>query len=387
VSEPRRSAAFCALVFLVRYLWLTPRVRVRRAGSLPRDRGATLVVVNHQHEDEVEILVGYTMIAGPFFAPIYTSASRRLFERGYLAAHLPLLRRVARNFDATRLFVALGILPIENELATRPLRSVALAVRDAVGDLPLATVFERPPCVARSLVTLDDVLGASAHETAIPTRLVTLREPYRSATIARTRALLEDDLARIERHLRAGATFVTTGEGRYSTTGRVRPLRGIVSRLAPLAAPHLAAVAFDPFRGRRLSLFFRIASPTKPEALELSLAAARPITTSAVLAGWLRDRSTPFAPQEATWAVARAVARLPPEAFVDPELRADPVRAADEALRGMRRRGWLVARGGTLALAHERRDPRFPLVEDIVAFAAEQYAESLAAHATLGATA
>ncbi len=105
--------------------------------------------------------------------------------------------------------------------------------------------------------------------------------------MAALRAGVDADIARIAGVVRRGAGFFVTPEGFYSTDGRMRPLKGIVEHLVPIASTWLAAIAFDPFRGRRLSLLYRIVQPADPQRLAASLAAARPVTTSALLARWM----------------------------------------------------------------------------------------------------
>ncbi|HTW83844.1 MAG TPA: MFS transporter [Candidatus Sulfotelmatobacter sp.] len=385
------SALFVALtcVFRQPYLRLF-RLRVRSWGRLPFRRGPTVLIANHQHEDESETVMQRTFLQGPWRAPILTASTRRMYEPGFFAWRMPWLAPFARELNAGGMFYALGMLPIENQLNAQPLRSLARAVRAAHGNLPVNAVFRDaalallPPGAA----TLDDVLAPrnfNAGERAV--KIAYLHEPYRRETLERIRASIDEDVARIVDVTRRGATFFVTPEGNYSTDGRMRPLRGIVDHLLAVADPWLLAISFDPFRGRRLSFMYRIVRPARRDAIDTSLAAARPFTTSGLLARWLLAVDLPFEAEEARAGVARALAALPPGAFVDPELRRDPARVVDEALATMARRGWLIAEGARWRLADVRVDPRFRGVADIVAYQATFANETLAALERLAAAA
>lgn len=382
------SALFVAVVCLFRRPYLFFRVRVRQWGRLPFRRGPTVLIANHQHEDEAEALCERTFMQGPWRAPTMTASTRRMYEPGFFAWRMPWLAPIARNLNAGGMFYALGMLPLENMLSAQPVRSLALAVRATHGNLDVMTVFRDAalavlPAGAR---TLDDLLGPAhfaAGEREI--KIAYLHESYRREAIERMRASIEEDVARIVDVTRRGATFFVTPEGFYSTDGRMRPLRGIVDRLLTVAEPWLAAIAYDPFRGRRLSFMYRIVRPADPHDLAASLAAARPVTTSALLARWLLAVDLPFADAEAREGVIRALAALPPDAFVDPEVRRDPDGVVAEALAVMTRRGLLVTEGAQRRLAAERTDRRFPGVADVVAYQATFLEETIAALERLAA--
>ncbi len=371
-----------ALAVAVRQPWLTTRVRVRQWGRLPLRRGPALLIANHQHEDESEIVVGRAYAQGPWGRPVFTASSRRMYEPGFFAERMPWLAPFARELNAGPLFAAIGMLPLENELSARPLASLAYDVRRAHGDLALAEVF-RPEALARlgpGARRLSD-LGRPAFFAAARahTRVALLREPYRAEAVAGLRAGVEADVARIAAVVRSGATFFVTPEGFYSTDGRMRPLKGIVTRLTPLAEPYLAAIAFDPFRGRRLSLLYRIVRPADGRDLAASLAAARPVTTSALLASWLAARGEPFTRETLIGGVLRARAALPRRLFVDPEFDAARERALDEALAILTARRTLLREGERYRLADVRTDARFPGADDVVAYQAAFLGETVAA--------
>jgi hypothetical protein len=374
------STLLVALTCAIRQPVIGLSVRVRQWGRLPRKRGPTLLIANHQHEDESEIVVERTFLQGPW-RPAFTASSRRIYEPGFFATRMPWLAPVMRGVNAGPLFMALGMLPLENELAARPLRSLALAVRARHGDLALDDVFRAEARVpvpdARRLSDLLAAARFAAGETRV--KLSYVREPYRGELLAGARAGIDEDVARIAGVVRRGATFFVTPEGFYSTDGRMRPLKGIVERLVPLARVWFAAIAFDPFRGRRLSMLYRVIEPAEPRDLATSLAAARPVTTSALLATWLLAVGLPFADDEARDGVVRLRDALPAGAFVDPELAHDANACVDEALARMTRRGLLVPAGGRRRLGERRTDPRFPGVADVVAYQAAFLGETLAA--------
>ncbi|MBV9409615.1 MAG: MFS transporter, partial [Candidatus Eremiobacteraeota bacterium] len=72
------SAAFVALTCAIRQPYMTTRLRVRQWGRLPLRRGPTLLIANHQHEDESEIIVERAFIQGPW-RPTFTASSRRMY--------------------------------------------------------------------------------------------------------------------------------------------------------------------------------------------------------------------------------------------------------------------------------------------------------------------
>ena len=89
-------------------------------------------------------------------------------------------------------------------------------------------------------------------------KVSTVREPYRREILDETRANVERDLARMEDVVRRGGTFYLTPEGHYTYDGRMRPMRGAVERLAPLATIYLVGVSYDPFVSKRLSMLYRV---------------------------------------------------------------------------------------------------------------------------------
>jgi MFS family permease len=368
------------LAAVIRQPLFALRMRVRQWGRLPMYHRRTVLVANHQHEDESELLVERAY-AQSFGRTLYTASTRRMYEPGFFALRMPWLGFM-RGVNAGPLFLAMGMLPLENELSSRPLRSLAQAVHAQHGDLALELVF-RPEALTiapAGATKLSDLLAPAffvAGDTRV--RLSYVREPYRKELLVALRAGVDEDIARIVDVVQRGASFFVTPEGFYSVDGRMRPLKGIVEHLVPIADVWLAAIAFDPFRGRRLSILYRVLPYDRSAALATALAAARPFTTSALLAAWLLAVDLPFDTLEAIDGVVRLRDGLPRGAFVDPELMREPERCVREALDVMAERDLLHGDGTRYALGTRGGDHRFAGVTDVVAYQATFYAETIAA--------
>ncbi len=182
--------------------------------------------------------------------------------------------------------------------------------------------------------------------------------------------------------VRRGGTFYLTPEGRYTTTGRMLPMRGVVERLAPLATIYLAGVSYDPFVARRLSMLYRV---VRFDGSDLGLhhedargnSSGHDEPTARNLARW-RSAERFTGRRRRPSRCASAWRRCRRRIFVDPELRRSP--------RAMVGRGaaadGLVADSGArrrrLPLSHAaRRHPQFPFVDDILAFQARFLDETL----------
>jgi len=377
-----------AMAVITNYLWDHVAYRVRHWGAIPRRRGPTLIVANHQHDlESMAIVTTTTVERGPWRHPIFTASSRRMYEPGFLAARLPWLRLFLRRVNAGPLFVALGMLPLENELSSRAIAAFAWSAQRRHGTLSLAEIFDEsvaarfPPGT-----TSDDLWHRDLFDEAQRTvKITTVREPYRREILDETRAGIADDLARMQDVVSRGATFYLTPEGHYTTDGRMLPMRGVVERLAPLTTIYLAGVSYDPFVARRLSMLYRVilfgapldAKSETMTRLTRTLAATRPITTSLLLGAWIHAHEASFTLDEAVAAVEDALANLPPKLFVDPELRRNPRAMVKAALPLMA--GWNILKrdGDRYRLAGLRRHPQFPHVDDIIAFQARFFEETL----------
>lgn len=370
-ATPLRAAAI-----LSNYLWDHTAYRVRHWGTIPRRRGPSLIIANHQHDFESPAIVSTTTVeSGPWRHPIFTASSRRMYEPGFLAERLPWMQFLLRRVNAGQLFVSLGMLPLENELSSRALTAFAWAVQERHGPLELSEIFDervasRFPPGTKSSDLLRRDLFAEAHRVV---KVTTVREPYRREILDETRAYLDGDLARMEDILRRGATFYLTPEGHYTTDGRIMPMRGVIERLAPLATIYCFGVSYDPFVAKRLSMLYRIARledgpEPRLERMKRVLAAIRPVTTTQLLGAWLDGRTESFARDEAVAAVESAMAALPRALFVDPELRKNSRAMVGAALPLMVEWEILERDGERYRLSARRHHPQFPFVQDIIAY-------------------
>ena len=209
----------------------------------------------------------------------------------------------------------------------------------------------------------------------------TMLEPYRGEIFAQTRAHIERDLQQFDRIALAGNTFFLTPEGRHTRNGRLSPLLAILKRLEPFAETvWVAAMSYDVFVGKRLSLLVRYLELTDRSNLARSLKAARPVVVSQLLATWITEGGRKeFEAESAQAAVAAQLQLLPKNAFVDPELLRDPQTMTDRALAGMRRLGILADEGSTFKLTEQRKHPQFPLVDDMLAYQTNFFNETIEA--------
>ena len=371
-----------AVTYCVRQSYLLFKIRVRQWGHLPAGRGATVLITNHQHIDEGEMVTARTFLRHPW-KPLVMCNSRRTFETGFIAAELPWTAWFTRGVNLSGLWSAYSILPIENHLFSRPLISLAEELRAAHGDLPLDAIL--PPETLEPFGLEGRVLSdlwkpADFMRARAWVRVAKLKPPYRREVLENLRAVTERDIAAIvERVRRTGATFYITPEGDFSRDGRMHPMRGgIVDALSPFADLWLNAIAYDPFRGKRLSMLYQVLRYTGATDIGTSLAAARPITMSALLAAFLLEAPETFGIDDAVRAVRQRLASLPGNVFVDPELQRAPDVAVGDALATLRKRGTLTAEGERYRLTAERSDARFPHIPDMVVFQRNMLDETLA---------
>jgi hypothetical protein len=360
--------------------------RIRHWGTLPAPRGPTVLITNHQHEDEGEVIFASTFMRNPAI-PMIAVNSRRTFETGFFAARIPWTAPFTRTLNPTGLWLRCGLLPIENHLHSRPLRSLAEEVRTKHGDLPLEAIL--PDEVLAKL----DLSGRRIADLWSPeyfargqewVKLGSLKQPYRREALENFRTAMAADIAEVVRCVREGATFYVTPEGDMTRDGLMRPMRnGITDAVLPIADPWLCAIAYDPFRGSRLSMLYRFVKPADPADLGTSLAAARPVTASALLATYLAAVDGPFAGGDAKRAVRKQLDTLPDNVFTDPELQRAPDDVVTEALTVLVRMGVLGAEGPLYRVNGKRFDPRFPHVGDMVLFQKNMIGETLAAAARL----
>ena len=368
--------------YLTNFVYDRTAYRIRDFGRLPRKRGATLVVANHQHDLESQVIV--TTIAfrsGPLRHPVFTACSRRMFEPGFMAQRIPWTSWLLRRWNPGPLFAALGLLPIENDLNTREISALAFSAQRRHGDLPLSQVFDERVSERFAAGAKTSDLWKKENFLAAHTfvKVATLREPYRGEMLAETREYLEEDLARIESVVRRGGTFYITPEGHYSKTGRMGKMLGALYRLAPLATIYVAGISYDPFVAKRFSMLFRVGRLQRLEHIAQTLAAIRPVVTSQLLAAWLEGRGdAPFSQQDAVTGVQERLHSLPAGLFADPELRRDPPGMVARALAWMTQLGLLARDGAGYRLTANRRHAQFPFVADIVGYNARFLEETIA---------
>ena len=365
--------------------------RIRGWGRLPRKRGATLIVTNHQHDLETMTLVSRMSIQSSWRHPIWAASSRRMHEPGFMAMRLPYLRNVLRDVNAAPLFRGIGLLPLENQVGSRAISGLAWSAQSRHGPLSLDAVFD--PSVASKFPpgtrTADLLQPALLERSQEIVRVKTVREPYRTEILAETRIAIDSDLANMASVLERGGTIYLTAEGRYSKDGRLGRLRGSLDRLGPLADIYLAGVSYDPFRTGRFSMLYRLVKLDDRAHIRETLAAIRPVTVSQLLARWLQARGDrAFEESEAVEAIDGALSELPPVLFVDPDLRRAPRAVTQDAIRAMRAIGLLATDGtpGMLRRGETSAHPQFPEVDDIVAHQANFLDESLAGAQALKAT-
>jgi hypothetical protein len=365
-----------------RRLYLPAKMRVRQWGALPVPRGPTVLITNHQHVDEGETVYARTFLRDPHI-PLVAVNSRRTFETGFFAARLPWTAPLTRRLNPSWLWHQFGLLPIENHLHSRALISLAEEVRAKHGNIALEAILPDEVVATLDLrgCRLADLWKPKHFARAQATvKLANLKQPYRRESLEHFRATMAADIAAVVERVRAGATFYVTPEGDFSHDGRMRPMRnGLTDAVTGVADPWLCAIAYDPFRGRRLSMLYRIVPPADPGDLGTSLAAARAVTASAVLATYLSAAEGPFAAADARANVRAHLAALPANVFVDPELARDPDAVVSEALSVLVRRGMLAADGTRYRLTNARADARFPHVADMVTYQRNMLEETLAA--------
>jgi MFS family permease len=366
------------------YYWTVNRIR--KWGRLPRKRGSTLVLCNHQYD--LDTIAGpiALQIDGPWNGTIYSTGSRRMFEPGFLALRLSWVFSPLRMVRATKLFNAIGILPIENELRTRTLVRLAGTVYTQRGNIPIGEAFSDNTLTRLGIPASSGVKTVFtkqwftlADETWIGIK--TMREPFRSEIFAQTRANLEPDYQRFERILQEGKTLFLTPEGRHSKDGRLSPLRTIIRRLEPFADQiWLIAMSYDVFVGSRLSLLVHLVEPVDRNDLTTSMKAARPVVVSQLLASWMIGNGLQnFSADEAEYGVVAELAALPAGAFVDPELRRAPHEMTRRAIEGMRRLHMLIDSGPKYAVTAQRKHPKFVIVDDMIAYQANFFEETVSA--------
>jgi MFS family permease len=365
-------------------VWAYTRLayRIRAWGRISRQRGPSLIIANHQIELDLMPPFAALVFATGLRKPVISASAKLMYEPGFMAVRIPWLWRVFKSVNFGWLFEALGMLPLENELQSRSIARWAWDAQRRHGVLPLRDIF-KPGVLdgtgfedARSDELLSSRYFKKAQETYF--RLSDLNLRYRKEAFDDMKEGVERDLRRFEDALHKGAAFFVTPEGEYTLTGEMLPFRGIWDRMLPHAQNvYVCGISYDPFVDKRISEFYRLREARSKESAIDDLKAARPVTTTALMAEWLTSRSGTFTEDEAAAAIEARVASLPGALFVEPRLARRPRDMAVRAVRRMAHLGILQRSGGRYTLSDRRTHPHFPGVEDIVAFQARFFAQTL----------
>jgi len=364
--------------------------RVRSWGRLPRKRGATVVISNHQHDLDTMGVIPALQLKTPMRDPLYAATAKLMHEPGFMAIRARWVAPFFRRVNFAPIFTAIGMVPLENELSSKSIARIAWSVQRRHGPMPLSQIF-KPQVVERfghGDLRTDRLATAGVFEAAYGTyaKLTEIEQPYRDEIVAETRAGVEEDLERIESIVKRGGSFYVTPEGNYSRDGKMLPFRGSYPRASVHADVYVAAISYDPFNAKRMSQLHRIVKIRDKERVVAEVKVARPMTVSQLLGRWLRDRREPFTEAELTAAIETQLQELPPGLFVDPELCAHPDRVVKSALSTMTRLRILTRVGGTYTVGPLRTHSIFAQVDDMIAFQANMLEETLEAARELTAS-
>lgn len=376
-AAPLRAASGISLLCYLRIAY-----RIRSWGRLAAGRGPTLLIANHQVELDLMDVMATLVLRGGWRSPVLTASAKLMYEPGFMAVRVPWLWRLMKNVNLGWLFEGMGLMPLENELQSRPIARWAWDAQRRHGVLPLEELFK--PAVLETTgfngCTTEQLFTSAYFRKAQATyvRLSDLNVRYRKEAFDEMKAGVELDLRRIESTLERGATFLVTPEGEYSKTGLMLPFRGIWERMLPHAQHvYVAGISYDPFVGHRLSQLYRIVEAQSRATAVAELKASRPVTTSALISEWLLTRSGAFTEADAAAALRARVQSLPRELFLDPALARSPGKMAVKAVRRMAQLGILERSVGRYTLGNHRTHPAFTGVADIVRFQARFFAETL----------
>lgn len=375
--------------------WIRTLYRVQIWGHLPKDRGATLVVGNHGHNLEGMVFPAHLLLSGGTDHPVYSAGSVRIFEPGFLATRMPLLLSWAlTRVDIGPVVSALGVLPIENQPRVRPLLSFAQAVMEAHGSIPLEEAFSSKTLKAVSLRAGREIsrerLGRLFSSGLRPAASMEISlhevlDPYRTELRQGLRKEIEGQLSELATALHRGGTIYLTPEGRMTPDGTMARFRHALEHLLPLAADlYIGASAYDALGPGRLAMFVRILRPADPGDLRTSLAAARPVTPSQLVATVLVDQTAPVSEERLSEAALTLMDELPPSAFVVPTLQKDAPEAVAATITAMKRRYQILGTDEGYLYQPAMGDIRFPEVPDMVVYQARSFQETREALLRLG---
>lgn len=357
--------------------------RVRMWGRLPRRRISALVISNHQNELDLMGFTAYGFLTTGVRRPFLAATAKLLFEPGFMAIRIRWLWRVLRTLNMDWFFLAIGLLPIENELQSRSIARWAWSVQLLHGQLPMDEIFKESVVERYALRGLRtrDLFSPNRFKQATETyvRITDLQAKFGKEQLDLMRRGVAEDLDRFEDVVRRGATLYVTPEGAYTVTGAMLPFRAIWERLEPVAREiYIVAISYDPF-SPKFSQLYRVLPLERREDAAVELCAARPVTVSALLSAWMIELGRPFTEREAVEAVAERLQRLPKNVFVEPELACSPAEVTKRALTALTRLRIAAFADGRYTLMQKRQHPNYPAVEDIVQFQATFIGETLAA--------
>lgn len=364
-----------ALVALVLKAIGWTRFRVHVMGDLPS--GSVVIVANHAHDADSMVLPVTLAVRRGLRHPLISSASSRLLEPGFLAERMPpILGQWIAGLNLSAILWAIGVRPIEDAPLSHSLKSWAYLIYQFWGDRPLIEVFEETaiPQSARrrSLSYFWTRRGWRGSQARHAVRV--LKDPYRRWVRDHTRAVVESQIAVLREAASRGFAIYTTPEGRLTTDGRITRFRVSWSLLIQdyRGSVVIAATSYDLMRRGRLHLWTVLAPLKDPTWAQGAVARMRPITASHVVAyTWLSTSDHRW--QRLCELAVNTYAQLPRYVVIAQNLRDHPERVIKQRCR------WLlkISRRGLPV-----RDKRFPHVDDILAYYANQMNEILSAGGT-----
>ena len=164
-------------------------------------------------------------------------------------------------------------------------------------------------------------------------KLGALKQPYRREALENFRATMTADIAAVVERVRLGATFLRDARRRHEPRRPHAPDAQrhhrcrVADRDTVALRDRLRSVPTD--RVSRCSIAW--SRRRNPTISVPSLAAARPVTTSALLATYLCGVDGPFAGDDAKRAVRKQLDNLPANVFPDPELQRAPRRCRERS--------------------------------------------------------
>lgn len=376
----RVSVSYVVVGILRGYVALVCRVRTQ--GLPPAHRRSLLVLTNHSHDLDGVIILSQLFVSAPLAARIRAVTSRRLFEPGFLSTIAPgPIRYLIGGFNVGAILRYLGAIPMENMPLARPLASWAFSVLQRHGNLCAAEVFTEealqriaPPRPQR----LSDLWARGRRPQQGPLfSILSLRTPYRAEEHQALRGQIANQMQTIAEAIQAGDTVYLTPEGKMSRTGRLGPFRAVLEALLPHAeGMALAAIAYDPWAGRRMEVLLHWQNVSPEQDLPTAMLAARPVTVSQVLASQLLQHPQGISETELVEAVRRDADGCATACGAPIHL------LVARTLHRMQREHLIYGKDGFWQPLGGK-DRHFPLVVDALRAQAEQFRATMAARRTL----